>query len=320
MIYTKINTPSNRPFYRFEEHGLTSSFLQEFLACKRRAELSYRQGWSSSQTSNAMTFGSLFHNCLENIYKALRLGIELEKIDLMETVDKVLFQHKKKAKLWSPELEQDHVLNEGYLKILIPAYMKKYGQRDQKLKWALVEDQFANQYNGVLLRGKFDRVAVNKAGETWIFETKTKSRIDPEIQTRLSFDPQVMIYILNYELKTKIRPVGFVYDCIQKPGLRKGKAETLKHFIDRVKGDVDDSYFFRIQQRLDQKEFDEWKNEFGVMLEEFKLWINGKISSIRNPASCETRFGNCKFLKVCGVGDYIGLEKRKYPMPELQDA
>jgi hypothetical protein len=305
------------PFYSFAQHGLTSSFLNEFLACKKRAELSYLQGWTSVSFSNPIVFGSLFHECLDRVYSSFKLGIKLEAINIKNTIENVLHTYKLKENIWTPEKEENHILNEGYLKILLPAYLKKYAKRDQMYKWALIEEQFNNVYQGVRLRGKFDRVAVNKSGETWLFETKTKGRIDPEIQTRLSFDPQVMIYLLNYELQYKIKPVGFIYDIICRPALRKGKSETLKHFMDRVKGDVDDSYFFRIQQRLDEKEYTEWKREFNLMLQDFKVWIHEKKSHYRNPAACETRFGNCKFLKVCGGNDFIGLEKRKEVMPEL---
>lgn len=313
-----ILTRSKPSFYSFDKHGLTSSFLQEFLACRKRAELSYIKGWTSQVFSNPIVFGSLFHNCIESVYKAFRLSIPLKEINVSNTIDNVLMAYRKEDELWSPEKEENHILNRGYLHALFPKYLEQYGKRDQLYKWALIEDQFNHLYRGVRLRGKFDRVAVNKNGETWLFETKTKSRIDPEIQTRLSFDPQVMIYLLSYEAQYKIRPVGFIYDIICRPGLRKGKAETTKHFLNRVRGDIDESYFFRIQQRLDKDEYEFWKEEFHHMLEEFKAWIAKKIPTYRNPASCETRFGNCKFLRVCGLADYAGLEKRKAVMPELE--
>lgn len=319
IVVPEDSISPSRPFYSFERNGVTSSLLQEFLACKERARLSYVEGWSSSQQSNALTFGSHIHSILEEIYKEFKLGVKLEQIKINRVVDKVL-QHFRQnfTGIWSTQNAEDHLLNEGYLKILIPEYLKIYYKRDQKYTLNIVEEEFNNVYEkDVLLRGKWDRIITNKAGETWVLDIKSKSRIDPEIQTRLSFDPQMMMYILNYQLKFKIRPAGFIYDIVLRPALRKGKNENLKHFMDRVKSDVDETYFKRIQMRLDGEEFIRWKTEFSKMISEFRSWIKSRMPTYRNPAACETRYGNCQFLKVCGLGDYVGLRRRERPMMEL---
>lgn len=321
VLKGKITEVDVVPFWSLSD-GLTQSFLNEWLACKERAHLSYRLGYSSTSTSNALTFGSLFHTCLERYYNHLKLEIRPEKIDVQSLLKNVLTDFKKeqlKEKMWTPFEEENFILNQGYLEILFPAYLNKHLKKDLDLKWAVIEEQFDTKINEVRLIGKYDRVAVNKNNETWLFETKTKSIIDPNIQDRLSFDLQVMVYILTYQAQFKNKPVGFVYDIIKRPSLRKGKNETLKHFLDRLRGDVDDSYFMRIRMKIDQKEFDRWKEEFFQMLTEFKEWAKGG-KYYRNPAACETRYGTCRMIRLCGLKDDTGLYKREKCFPELQEA
>lgn len=301
------------------KEGATQSMLSEFLACRERARLSYKEGWTSVITSNAITFGSLFHNCVENVYRCFQLKIKPEGINVSSTIDNVLTKFKKDASIWTPDDENNHLLNTGYLKSVFTAYCDHYLKKDSKTTWFNVEEEFDVVLEDVRFRGKFDRLQVNKYGEIWVWDTKTKGRIDPTIQDKLSFDLQMMVYILAYEKQSGKLPTGFVYDIIQRPQLRKGASETLKHFMDRVKGDVDETYFHRIRMRLDPEEFKRWKEEFKQIVVEFKAWAEGKLPTYRNPASCETRYGACRFLKVCGMKDYIGLHKKEKVFSELEN-
>lgn len=298
--------------------GATQSMISEFLACRERVRLSYVEGWTSEATSNAITFGSLFHTCLEKIYRFLQLKVDWKGINISNVVDNTLKDFKTDAKIWTPDDETNNILNTGFLKILIPAYCKKYLEKDSKTKWFMVEEEYDTPLNGIRFRGKFDRLQMNKHDEVWVWDTKTKGRIDPTIQDRLSFDLQMMIYITAYESQFKKLPAGFVYDIIQRPALRRGKTETLQHFMERVKGDVDDSYFLRIRMRLDPEEYKRWKKEFLIVCTEFEEWSR-KLTQIRNPTACETRYGLCKFIKVCSANDFTGLRKKEKLFSELEE-
>lgn len=292
------------------EDGITQSLLGTWLSCKQKAHLSYQKGWTSSQVSNAITFGSLFHEALEHYYKTGKYNIE-----------KLLIKQKKEVeseRIWTISDEENKVLNEGYLKILIPAYIEHYKKIDAGKKWVLVEEEFKNKWNGLLFRGKYDRVC-HFNNEAWIFDTKTKSRIDPEIQSKLEFDLQIMFYHLNYWLTFKKVPNGFVYDQIRRPALRKGSKETMKRFMDRVKNDVDESYFQRVRMPMNKEILTHWVvNEFTPMIVEFKRWALRASPTYKNPSACETRYGTCQFIRGCGTKDFNGLYKKKKVFSELE--
>lgn len=317
--------PDKGPFWALDTHGVSQGMLMEFLACRERARLGYIEGYTPMGTSNALTFGELFHSTLEGVYKHIKEGKDVTNPKYLESaVRSTLEEYKERInseRVWTPEDEQNHQLNTGYLLILVPAYVKKYFEKDSKQKWLIVEDDFKNKYSidgmDAILKGRYDQAYQNKHGEVWIKEMKTKGRIDPTIQDRLSFDFQAMFYILNYWLEFQVVPTGFVYDIILRPTLRQKKNENLKSFIERVRRDVDDSYFMRIRMHITPKELDEWvKKDFKPILRDFLTWANGKSETYRNPASCETRYGACKYLRVCGLKDFGGLYRRPHGLLE----
>jgi hypothetical protein len=296
--------------------------LTTWLECREKANLAYKKGYSSQVVSNSLTFGSQFHACLDKCYTYMQQGIkEINYLNIAKNVQKEYKDEVCKDRTWTVEDEENQALNEGYLSILLPAYMKKYWNRDKVKNWIAIEKEFDNKLGGdpfIHFRGKFDRIAEYENGEKWIYETKTTSRIDPADFDRLSFDFQHMFYLLNDYLSTKKLANGVVRDIIQKPALRKGKDETLKHFMDRVKGDVDETYFQRIQTTVSQKEFRYWyQNEFHFLINEFHAWAVGTFPNYRNPTACMSKYGACRFIKLCGLGSDEGLFKRKKVFMEL---
>lgn len=312
----------NKLFWDLDRDGMSQSMLMEFLACRERARLAYKEGWATVGTSHPITFGSLFHACLEKIFRHARVEGNVLEMNFKNIIENVIADYKEETiaeREWTLADAEETALDEGYLNVLLPEYVNQHWKKDKKHEWILVEDEFMNTIDDVIFRGKFDRVSRNVHGEVWLHETKTKYIFDPAIQDRLSFDPQVMIYILNYKLSYKEMPAGFVYDMIQRPRIRRKQNESLKEFIARLKRDVDGTYFKRIRMRVTQADFDYWyKNEFKHMVREFREWAIGSSPTYRNPASCETRYGSCKFVKVCGLKDYTGLYQRKRVFPELE--
>jgi hypothetical protein len=310
-------------FYDYMRDGATQTLLLEFAACRRRAELAYVEGWSTEHSSNAMTFGTLFHGCLEALYHNCTGKPKPTNEALKLIIHKVLNNFRlvvEKERFWSLEDAESNELNKAFLYMLLPLYVQKYWKPDSEKKWVRNETVFKQTFRGLPMTGKFDRVAENKHKEIWVYETKTKSRIDPTLQDRLSFDFQSNYYILNVWLELGRFPTGFVYDMIQRPGQRQGMKESLKDFVGRVADTVDDSYFQRIVVTRTKQEFEQWlEQDLDPLIGEFMLWRRGALPTYRNAASCETRYGACKFLKVCGLGTYTGLYKRKVLFPELAD-
>lgn len=299
--------------------GVTQSMIAEWLSCKERARLGYKEGWTSERVSNSLTFGTLCHTVLEKCYGYLTQNIQDWKLD--NIIENTCTDFKKQIveeRLWTPEDEENLQINLGYMNALLPAYWRKYLKVDAKKKYLAVEKEFSNGWNNrIPLRGKID-VVYTFNDEVWVMDHKTKSILNDETETRLSFDLQGLFYSLNWWLETNRLPNGFIQNIIQRPRLRKGQDETLKHFIDRVEKDVDDTYFKRIQMTIKKDEFDRWlKSEFTPIMDELLGWAGDLLPNYRNAAACETRFGCCRFIKVCGMKNFDGLFKRKMPFMEL---
>lgn len=301
--------------------GITQSLLSSYLECRQKANLAYKEGWSSTQVSNPLVFGTLFHECLDRSYKFMRHDGKFSGINWDNMVDNVLKDYKEKfvedGGIWTPENEENHILNEGYIKILLPEYFKRYWKDDSKKEWLAIEKEFKVQYqDGVYLRGKYDRIAQEKE-DIVIYDTKTKGRLDPNFQDGATFNLQMMFYVYAYWKETGKLAKRFVFDIVKRPGLRKGAMETLQHFMERVKGDVGPDYFQRIPIAILEDEFQYWVGyEFKHMMDSVWQWaIHGP--TYRNPTACETRYGICSMLKICGLKDFTGLYKRKKPFMEL---
>jgi hypothetical protein len=308
--------------YDLRKNGVTQSMLMEFAACRTRAKLGYLQRWTSEFNSNALTFGSMFHGSLEHVYTHWKKPETPTRKWLTLVAAGEAEKHEeevRKERHWTEDDEQNKQLNLGYLTILLPEYFRKWWPMDSKRTFIKNEVVFHNTWRGlVTMTGKYDRVFENTNKELWILETKTKSRIEPSLQDRLSFDFQANFYILNLLLELDRFPEGFIYDVVQRPQQRMGKNETLQTFVQRVKDSVSPDYFQRIVVTRTKKEFNEWViKDFTPLMTEFLYWIEKKLPTYRNPSACETRYGACKFLKVCGLGSYQGLYKRKVLFPEL---
>lgn len=300
--------------------GVTQSLLAEFLSCRERATLSYKKAWSTVQTSNALTFGTLTHSVLEKCY--IYLSQKVLDWRLENIIDNTCREYKElisKDRLWTPEDEQTLEMNKGFLLVLLPGYWRKYQKLDSKKTFLAVEKEFKNPWKeNVPLRGKID-IAYEQNGELWIMDHKTKSILNDETENRLSFDLQGMFYILNWQLSTGKLPNGFIQNILQRPRQRKSDGETLKHFIDRIEGGMDDTYYKRITMTINQKEFNYWlRSEFTPMMDELLGWAAGTFPNYRNPTACETRYGACKFIRTCGLKNFDGLYQRKVTFPELE--
>ena len=313
-----------KKFFNLKKDGVTQSMLMEFAACRRKMQLAYQEGWTSEYSSNALTFGSMFHGCLEYLYNRQQFFLEENKVDeyIKAAIKFVSSQHREATtnlRHWTIEDEDSLELNKGYLYILLPKYFKRYWHQDRDKKVLKNEELFKNSWqNRIVFTGKFDRVFKNTHNEMWLYETKTKSRIEASLQDRLSFDFQANFYILNLLLSTGVFAKGFVYDVIRRPEHRMGKNEALPGFIKRVRKAVTPDYFQRITVTRTRQEFDEWvAKDLTPIVNEFLDWYKGVLPTYRNPSACETRYGACKFIKICGMNNYHGLYKRKILFPEL---
>jgi hypothetical protein len=330
-----IKTPNkNDKFYDPVRDGVTFSLLSTFLDCREKARL-YLKGWTPRSSSMALTFGSIIHKIDEWVRDDIRSG-GLRSVPSTKYIKSLI---KKVESLWfkdnprhgSKELENlelSLLLAEGVL----PQYFKYWYKDFTELKWELVEGEFkipvspqdkeGNKYN-TFLRGKIDGSFRLKKGGPWLFETKTKSRVDEDILSDiLPYDMQANIYMSALKQLGKETPSGLLYNIIRRPSLRQRKNEPLKSFADRISEDVNlrpDWYFIRMEMSIDKDEIIRFEMELEDLISDFMMWWSGKSGHYKNTNHCQNKFGLCPFVGICLRNDKSRHFKRKTVFRELQE-
>jgi hypothetical protein len=198
------------------------------------------------------------------------------------------------------------------------------------MKWEGLEEKFDVEVPSQLFPGKKIRLRGKRDGRyreadngLWLFETKTKSRIDDiVIAKKLSFDTQVMVYAYTIFLEHGEWIRGVKYNLIRRPGLRHKIGESNAQFLQRIQDDVEcrpDHYFMRYEATLSKEEFGQYTHEFAHMIQDIELWYANDIN-YRNPNSCG--FGNyvCPYMNICSTGNRTGFVKSLALYPELSVA
>ena len=215
---------------------------------------------------------------------------------------------------------------------MLPAYVKYWYKDYTDLKWEKVEgvfkvpfsvkDRQGTEYE-TFLRGKIDGSFQLKNGGTWLFETKTKSRIDEEILADiLPFEMQANIYLSVLRRIDKKNPSGLLYNIIRRPSLRQRKSESIKSFADRITQDVKerpDWYFVRMEMSVDPTEIDRFEMGLEDLVSDFLLWWSGKSGHYKNTNHCQNKFGVCPFIALCLRNEKSNYFKRESVFRELQE-
>jgi len=334
MAKTIVKIEDTTKFYDPKTDGVTFSLLSTFLDCREKARL-HLNGWTSTNASMAITFGSIVHKIDEWVRDQIRKG------DLKEppSEDKIKGLIKDVETLWHKDnpragsreleyLELSLLMAEGVL----PSYFKYWYKDYTDLKWERVEGVFKVPFStedrqGIkhetFLRGKIDGSFQLKNGGTWLFETKTKSRIDEEILADiLPFEMQANIYLSVLRRIENKNPSGLLYNIIRRPSLRQRKNESIKTFADRITKDVKDRpdwYFIRMEMSIDPSEIDRFEMGLEDLVSDFLLWWSGKSGHYKNTNHCQNKFGACQFVALCLRGEKSNYYKRDSVFRELQE-
>jgi hypothetical protein len=328
------NIEEKEIFYDPKRDGVTFSLLSTFLDCREKARL-YLNGWTPQSSSMALTFGSIVHKIDEWVRDDIRSGT-LKEVPSTDHINSLISKvesvwHKDNPRHGPRELEHlelSLLLVEGVL----PKYFKYWYKDFSELKWELVEGMFKipislqdreeNKYK-TFIRGKIDGSFRLKKGGPWLFETKTKSRIDEEILSDiLPYDMQANIYLSALKRLGKESPSGLLYNIIRRPSLRQRKSESIKSFADRVAEDVSlrpDWYFVRMEMSIDKEEIIRFEHELEDLITDFLMWWSGKSGHYKNTNHCQNKFGLCPFVGICLRNDKSGYFKRKTVFRELQE-
>ena len=326
-------TSASNKFYDPSRDGVTFSLLSTFLDCREKARL-HLQGWTPRSSSMALTFGSIIHKIDEWVRDDIRSGV----LRSVPDTDYIKGLIKKTETLWFEDnprhggKELDHLelsllLAEGVL----PQYFKYWYKDFTEIKWELVEGEFkipvtpedkeGNKYS-TFIRGKIDGSFSLKKGGPWLFETKTKSRVDEEILSDiLPYDMQANIYLSALRRMGNTTPSGLLYNIIRRPALRRRNHESLKAFATRVSEDVSmrpDWYFIRMEMSVDGQDINRFEMELDDLISDFMMWWSGKSGHYKNTNHCQNKFGLCPCVGICLRNDKSGYFKRKAVFRELQ--
>lgn len=193
-------------------------------------------------------------------------------------------------------------------------YATRWGKDDQARKWLALEEKFDVRFphaNGYRLRGKVDGVFETAKGKAWLLETKTASQIvEDTLSDSLAFDFQSLFYVMAMEIALKREIHGVLYNLARKPQLRRGKAESLDAFQQRIKADIalrPDFYFIRFEVAFPAEVRLRFHEDLQSKLAEFQVWCNSDtvMRTYRNESNCIKRW-NCNYLPACGRGSMEG--------------
>jgi hypothetical protein len=320
----------NNKFYDYKRDGITQSLLSTFLECREKSRL-FLEGWSpKGPVSPALTYGSLIHSLLENVYADIGQR-KIKSFPTSKTLEPY-FQNVKK--LWysenrnaSNDSRQLFEVSLSVARATLPTYFKKWWKQDtNKIKWEQLEQEFTIPYilkdaRSTSVRGKIDGVFSNP--KLWCFEHKSKSMInESNLMDALPLDFQVHMYLWAIQKLYKKVPSGVLYNIIRKPGSERKVKESLIEYENRIKEDIEsrpDFYFIRYEISITPREQVEFSKELELLITDFIDWIEGKGRHYKRRQACITPYGKCPYLDVCNGECYVRLEKRKTIFKELEE-
>lgn len=324
-----MKTPQDvvKGFYDIKRDGITQGLLENWMSCRAKA-LWFLKGFVLKNPSFPLTHGSITHGVLELAYEDVRLG----KLKTFPSKQQSMVYIKRIEKEWhkeNPHAEKK-ALEFAELSLMVceatmPAYFEYWHKDIKNMVWEKIEGNFATPFTlpdgrKTILRGAMDGVFKNP--KRWLFETKTKGRIDEtSLVDYLPFELQVNFYIMNLILQGGDIPRGVLYNIIRRTGLRQGVKESITQFAKRVASDIlarPDEYFIRMEVAIGKDEIEFFKRECTGMITDFYNWFEGKVPHYRHTGHCETKYGRCEYL-TAETGSMHPYEKRKTVFRELED-
>lgn len=322
---------------------MTQSVLQEFLICPERAQLAVKMGLTSGQTSGPVSFGDIVHKALDTIYGTWMTWVREKEMPpggleqwLTSVVPNVLTDIEiDKQRILAEEVlagsDAYEALEEsiGIANVVLRHYVRRWAEDFSDMHWHALEQVFDVPYltqkrlgidrPNIRRRGKIDGVPEIR-GKIWLFETKTKARIDDlAIVDKLGYEFQVNFYMDVMRELYGVQPQGVIYNLIRRPQLKRKQKESIAEFCDRVDGDIgerQDFYFLRYHAAVEKSELRRWREQFNSIMRLFIMWYEEEFH-YRNSAACNGMMGVCKFIKICAHDDLTGFYKRAQIFNEL---
>lgn len=321
------------PFYDVTRDGITFSLLNQWKECRERSRLATLEGWTERTSSLPLIFGTVLHEALATIYGQVQTGIRYEpptQEEIRNELAHIERQWQDDNPLADAGAIQDLDLTLAICEALLPQYFA-YWETDFDLTWHQLEREFklplvVTTHDGkkvsTFLRGKIDGIFSPRPNQPpTLFETKTKSRFDPEVLgSILPFELQVNIYLTALFRLYKVVPAGVRYNIIRRPQLRQKVTEPAEAFVRRIADDIRDRpewYFCRLDMDVTPKDMNLAETEITGLIADFVSWTRGCAPHYKNSHACEGKYGTCGMLAICGRGDTSALYQRKTVFREL---
>jgi hypothetical protein len=303
--------------YDVVKAGISHSTLTSWLACRQRCAFKL-EGWSRIAPKDAAEFGKLFHYYLERMYGMMcgasevgkPLGTDKDREKMKDSVGVFTDEYEKKNAATISNIQAWEVMA-ATAEAVFKCYVDVWWKDDTKrYEWVALEADFKQPFNGVMLKGYRDGLFRFK-GSLWLLETKTKGRIDSELDDAISFDGQNLFYITATEEEKKEPVAGALYNVVRRPGIQVKNGEAPKDYAERVVSDIikqPDHYFKRYVITYGEKVKSRFRAELTAKLDEFQKWQAGQLPTYRNESACLGIF-NCEFIQLCGTGSTAGYTK-----------
>ena len=306
--------------YNHKVDGVSQSILTTFMACRQKSKLKL-EGWRHIKPGNALTFGTIAHDVIGEAFSQLEAppSPAWVRTALKKATEAVTAERGGRL---SAEAVEGMEHSASVLLGLLPLYFQHYESEFDKKNWVMIESNFRVNIPGVPfpMVGRYDRVRRVK-GKLWLYETKTKGRIEDDYLTEmLHFDIQDGVYLQAILAELKEIPVGVVYDVLRNPGLKQKVAESEDAFVQRIVADVQsrpEFYFVRYEVAIDKTDMDSFGEELARIAKDFDDWRDGKLSTWKNTMACKTSWGMCEMIPICARNDYSNFVQRKEMFPEL---
>ncbi|MGL2565923.1 PD-(D/E)XK nuclease family protein [Helicobacter pylori] len=219
-----------------KDFSFSASSLNAFLTCKRRFYYHYMKRFKESpKDENNSAVGSLLHELLKEVYEKDKNPHSLEErlIWLLETRENI-----------TPKERLDTLVA---LKKIQAFYLKEKERFKAKIKILDLEKSFETIIQGVVFKGRIDRIDKTADNEIILLDYKFKRGLSPIEIAQISTDYQMAIYafaLKNLGYKEPIK--AFFYD------LRKGELLEEDELVLQAKMDhLEFSLIPKLKQEID---------------------------------------------------------------------